>query len=230
MLLLLPHRLLVATCRRSTTRCITLLRCPIHAPALCRHASLEQHVAVCRALARSIPASLPPAAVPQLTALASGWLAAPAGSTAATVAGASRGDAAATQAQLQAEAVHLLVSMVGSTKARLPASSANQLLQAVCRLCQRPPRPAGSVAAQELACGCMDLLAHLPQWCPSASKAELAAAVAAVAAVLGQQQSSSREETAPTTRLLCKSLRALQVLLTEVRMLVATACVSRGLT
>lgn len=188
-------------------------------------------MAVCRALARSIPAALPPAAVPQLTALASGWLAAPAGGTTAATAGTSRGDTAATtQVQLQAEVVHLLVSMVGSTKARLPASSANQLLQAVCRLCQRPPRPAGSVAAQELACGCMDLLAQLPQWCPSASKAELAAAVAAVAAVLVQQQSSSREETAPTTRLLCKSLRALQVLLTEVRMLVATACVRRGLT
>ncbi|PRW60946.1 Wee1 kinase [Chlorella sorokiniana] len=95
--------------------------------------------------------------------------------------------AAAIRVQLQAEAVHLLVSLVGSSKARLPAQSACQLLQA------------------------------LPQLCPQASKAELAMAVAAVAAVLGQQQSRSREESAPTTRLLCKLLRALQVLLVEAK-------------
>lgn len=184
-----------------------------------RHASLEQHVAVCRALARSIPASLPPTAVPQLTALASGWLAVPARSTIAIDTSTGRGELAASQVQLQSEAVHLLVSMVGSAKARLPAPAASQLLQAVCCLLERPPGPAGSVAAHELVCGCMDLLAQMPQWCPQASKAQLATAVAAVGAVLGQQQSSSREETAPTTRLLCKSLRALQVLLAEVRSL-----------
>lgn len=180
-----------------------------------RHASLEQHVAVCRALARSIPASLPPAAVPQLTALASGWLAVPARSTIDTSTG--RGEAAASQVQLQSEAVHLLISMVDSAKARLPAPAASQLLQAVCCLIERPPQPAGSIAAHELACGCMDLLAQMPYWCPQATKAQLATAVAAVGAVLGQQQSSSREETVPTTRLLCKLLRALQVLLAEVR-------------
>ncbi len=122
------------------------------------------------------------------------------------------------QVQLQAEAVHLLVSMVGTGRARLPTASASQLLQAVCGLCHRPPSLAGTVAVHELACGCMDFFAQLPQWCPQASKAQLAAAVAAVAAVLAQQQSNSREETPPTTRLLSKLLRALQVLLAEVRM------------
>lgn len=201
-------------CRHLGCSLVSLAAPIIHVLAGRRHAALEHQVAVCRGLARSMPASLPPAAVPQLTALASAWLAPPAAGSTST----SRGEPAAImQVQLQAEAVHLLVSMVGPGRALLPAASASQLLQAVCGLCHWPPSLAGSVAVHELACGCMDLLAQLPQWCPQASKVLLAAAVAAVAAVLAQQQSSSREETLPTTRLLSKLLRALQVLLAEVR-------------
>lgn len=171
---------------------------------------------VCRALVRSLPASLAPAAAAQLTALAGGWLAPPAATASS---GGGKGEAAAAaQAQLQAEAIHLLLGTISSAKAKLPVQATRQLLQQACRLCHQPPRPAGSVAAQELACGCMDLLAQLPQWYPQAPKPELAAAGAAVAAVLERQQGAAREDTAPTTRLLCKALRALQVLLAEVRL------------
>ena len=172
-----------------------------------------------------MPSSLAPAAVAQLTALACGWLAPPVTAGAAATSSSGKGEAAAAaHAQLQAEAVHLLLGMISNSKAKLPAQATRQVLQQACRLCQQPPRPSGSVAALELACGCMDLLAQLPQWYPQAPKPELAAAVAAVAAVLERQQSAAREEAAPTTRLLCKALRALQALLAEVSLAVGACC------
>lgn len=89
-------------------------------------------------------------------------------------------------------------------------------------MCQRPPRPA-SVAAAELACGLADLLALLPQWYPQAPKPELVEALNAAAAALercasgaGGGGTAPPAESAATTRLLCKLLRALQVLLAEV--------------
>ena len=175
-------------------------------PPACRPPAPDQQLAVCRALARSLPASLPPSDVAALTALGLGWLA-PAAS----------GSTAAAALQLQAEAAHLLLALLGTAKAKLAPQSSRQLLQQLCRLCQQRAQP-GSVASQELACGCMDLLAQLPQWYPQPPKPELAAAVAAVAAVLDQQLASgiAREETAAATRLLCKLLRALQLLLAEV--------------
>ena len=177
----------------------------MHRPA----PTLDQQVAVCRALERALPASLPPQAASQLTTLASGWL----------VPAASSSDGAAA-VQLQAEAAHLHTALLGTARVKLSPAAARQLLQQVCRLCQRPPRPA-SVAAAELDCGCADLLALLPQWYPQAPKPELAAAVTAAAAALerhagGGGGAGPPLETAATTRLLCKLLRALQVLLTEV--------------
>lgn len=162
-----------------------------------------------RVLLRSLPASLPPTAAAQLTTLASAWLAVAPGDS-----------DAAPAVQLQAEAAHLLLAMFSTARVKLPAAGARQLLQQVCRLCQHPPRPLASVAAAELACGCADLLAQLPQWYPQPPKLELAAAATAVAAVLDQQTAGGSgaplQETSATTRLLCKLLRALQVLLAEV--------------
>ena len=199
----------------SWTRCCLL--------PLRRQQAPDKQLAACRALVRAMPTSLPAQATAQLVALASGWLAGGSGSSGEA------GDAATVQ--LQAEATHLLLAMCNVARAKLPLQACRPLLQQVCRLCRQPQQaaaPAPSVAAGELACGCLELLAQLPQWYPQPSKAELAAAVAAGAAALEQQtMGSSRSsgggscgdgvaESPATTRLLCKLVKALQVLLAEV--------------
>lgn len=125
------------------------------------------------------------------------------------------------------------------SKVKLQSGACRQLLQQLCRLCrgarsaptlQQQPQPASSLAEAELACACLDLLAQLSHWYPQPPTAEVAAAVAAVAAALERQVQAGRPgggatatlaETPPTTRLLCKLLRALQVLLAEVSGLAA---------
>lgn len=135
----------------------------------------------------------------------------------------------------QTEAVHLFLSMLADTKVQLPPAECRDLLQQVCHTCQAPPAGPASIAAGELVCGCLDLLAQLPQWYPKTPKPELAAAVTAVTAVLeryaismlpnastwrsgwgGSGGMPGIAEAPATTRLLCKLLKALQVLLAEV--------------
>ena len=187
--------------------------CPARPPPASRRAPLDKQTAACRALARSLPASLPPAAVSQVTALAAGWL------------GPAAGGCDGGAVQLQAEAAHLYIALISTAKAKLPPAAARQLLQQTCHLCRQRQQP-GSVAAQELLCGCADLLAQLPLWYPQAPKPDLATAVAAAAAALEQQAGAgaARDETAATTRLLSKLLRALQLLLAEVGGAAGAAC------
>jgi hypothetical protein len=171
-----------------------------------------------------LPASLQPAAAAELVDLANGWLAALPG-----------GPSPAAATQLQAEAAQLFSTLLGgSGRTRLPPAGCRQLLLQLCSLCRQSPPQPGSVAAGELAGSCLDLLAQLPQWYPTVSKAELAAAVAALAVLLERQAAGATAvggkpgsgvswsgsacllEAPAATRLLCKLLKALQVLLAEV--------------
>ncbi|KAL4421841.1 hypothetical protein ABPG77_001323 [Micractinium sp. CCAP 211/92] len=212
---------------------LTLEGCPSFAESLAAAAQLQSErqpgcdpqLAACRALVHSLPSSLPPGAAAQLVVLASSWLAA------GPDAGSEDGQAQPAAAQLQAEAARLFLSLFRVSQVKLQSGACRQLLQQLCHLCraapspavtQPPPQPASSLAAVELACACFDLLAQLPSWYPQPPRAEVAAAVAAVAAALERQvqaagQGGALPETPPTTRLLCKLLRALQVLLAEAK-------------
>lgn len=186
---------------------------------------MEQQLAACRTLVRTLPASLPSGAADQVVTVASSWLAS--GDVAAGSGGSSSGAAPALALQLQAEAAHLYLALFGVARVKLQSAACRQLLRQLCLVCHArcmPGQPPLGAAAAELACACMDLLGQLPHWYPQPTKAELAAAVAAVAAALEQQAlgpaggaaAAGPVEAPGTARLLCKQLKALQVLLAEV--------------
>jgi len=197
-------------------------------PPPCRHPFPDQQLAACRALVRTLPAVLPPGSAAQLLDLGHDWLGgsssdAPPGAS-CTSTGAVSGTAGAS-VQLQAEAARLFLALLSTPRFKLQPLSSQQLLHQLRRLCRQQARPAqsSSLAAGELTCGCVDLLAQLPQWYPQVPKAELAEASAAVAATLEQQAlvqgvggCAGVAEAPAMTRLLCKQLKALQVLLAEV--------------
>ncbi|KAL4424003.1 hypothetical protein ABPG75_001304 [Micractinium tetrahymenae] len=199
-----------------------------------RQPALDQQLAACRALVRSLPSALPTGAAAQLVTLASSWLADDCGSGSSD---SSNSQAPSAAAQLQAEAAHLYLALFNGPKVKLQSGACRQLLQQLCRLCwgsptalaaptpQQQHQQASSLVAAELACACFDLLAQLPHWYPQPPRAEVAAAVAAVAAALERQVQGARPgsaggalpEASHTTRLLSKLLRALQVLLAEAK-------------